>query len=426
MPKTGTKVSPVLRQGHRDRDVAATAGAQHNSTRADAFVIDDEVGICKFVSLTLHALGLSAASFHTAGDAVTALERDQPDIVFLDVALGEADAIDVIRSLGERGYAGVVQLMSGHRSSLLDDVHRIGVLHGLNMCPPLEKPFRKTDVERAVANLPLYDRPSVAVSFPPSLDPGLDVALASGWLELWYQPKIDLRTGKLTGVEGLIKYRHPTHGIHTIDRLLPEASAETRAALTEHFVVTALRDWSELDRAGMHFPIALNASFDALANVDLAALVRQNWPKGRNWPGLILEVGEHEVIRDLNLAHEIATQLRIYDITLALNNFGAGLSSLERLCELPFSELKLHASFVGGCATDARNAGICQTAIDLAHRFELTAVADGLHDDADLRVLQRMGCDVGQGSILGDPMPRAQLEAALQRHGEQHQFWLAS
>lgn len=424
MSKTKSRPSPNRLNGHGDQDLTPESSATRKAPCADAFVIDDEVGICDFIACTLEALGLTAESFHTARDAVEALKGSRPEIVFLDVALGDSDAVDVIRSLGELNYAGVVQLMSGHRSALLNDVHRIGVFHGLNMCPPLEKPFRKEAVERAVASLPLHDRPSVAVSFAPALQPGLDRALANGWLELWYQPKINLHTNAVVGAEGVIRYRHPTHGIHAIDSLLPHASAETRTALTEHFVVTALRDWSELDRAGIHFPITLSASFDALANVDLATLVRQNWPGSKNWPGLVLEVSEHETIRDLNLAHEIATQLRIYDITLAINNFGVGFSSLERLCELPFSELKLHASFVGGCETDARNAGICRAAIELAHRFELVAVADGLEDPSDLRALQNMGCDVGQGPLLGDPMPRAQLEAMLCGHAQTNQMWL--
>jgi EAL domain-containing protein (putative c-di-GMP-specific phosphodiesterase class I) len=314
--------------------------------------------------------------------------------------------------------------MSGSKSLLLDDVHRIGALHGLNMCPPLEKPFRKEAIQRAVASLPLHGCAEVAVSFAPPVQPGLDIALANGWLELWYQPKIDLRTGALAGAEGLIRYCHPIHGVHTIDSLLPQASAETRAALTEYFLIGALHDRDELGRASINVRTALNASFDALANVDLAALIRQNRPKSEKWPGLILEVSEHEVIEDLNLAHEIATQLRIHDITLAINNFGAGFSSFERLRELPFSELKLHAGFVAGCADDARNAGICRAAIDLAHRFEVAAVADGLENASDLRAVQGMGCDVGQGPILAGPMPRSQFIAALGERARTSQAWL--
>jgi len=298
-------------------------------------------------------------------------------------------------------------------------------LHGLNMCPPLQKPFRREAIQRAVASLPPFSPPQVTLSIAPPLQPGLDIALANGWLELWYQPKIDLRTKALVGAEGLIRYCHPIHGVHSIDGLLPQASAETRAALTEHFLIRALRDWDELGHASINVRTAVNASFDALANVDLAALIRQNRPKSGKWPGLILEVSEQEVIEDLNLAHEIATQLRIYDITLAITNFGAGFSSFERLRELPFSELNLHAGFVAGCAGDARNAGICRASIDLAHRFEVVAVADGLENASDLRALQRMGCDVGQGPLLGEPMPRSQFISALCERARTSQAWFA-
>ena len=400
-----------------------TTGQRLDRAPTDAFVIDDEEGVCKFVSMALDALGVEAQSFRTAGEAVAALERSKPDIVFLDIALGGSDAIDVIRALGDRRYDGIVQLMSGRRSALLDDVHRIGAMHGLNMCLPLEKPFRKEAIRRTVASLPLWDRQEVSISFGSPFQPKLDEALANGWLELWYQPKIDLRTKALVGAEGLIRYRHPTHGVHAIDSLLPLASTETRTGLTEHFLLRALRDWDEMDRAGIHLQTALNASFEILAKVELATLARQFRPKREKWPGLILEVDEHEVIKDLSLAHEIATQLRIYDITLAIKNFGAGFSSFERLRGLPFSELKLHAGFVAGCAEDARNAGICQAAIDLAHRFEVVAVADGLENTSDLRALQSMGCDVGQGPLFADPMPRSEFMATLHERARTSQAW---
>jgi len=181
----------------------------------------------------------------------------------------------------------------------------------------------------------------------------LDDVLRKNWFELWYQPKIDLRTGGLAGVEGLVRYCHPKLGVHPIDSMLPQASTETRARLIQHFLIRALHDWEELDSAGISVRTAVNANVDVLTNVDLTGLVRQNRPRSTSWPGLILEISENEVIRDLNLAHEIATQLRIYDITLAISNFGAGFSSFERLRELPFSELKLHPGFVAGCADDA-------------------------------------------------------------------------
>lgn len=420
--------NPFVAQSHSHSSQKAlrpSAEERRAHGRPDAFVIDDEVGICKYIATTLGMLGLSAESMHSGEQAIAALERGQPDIVFLDIALGESDAVDVLRKLGALRYRGIVQLMSGAKSALLDDVHRIGTLHGLNMCPPLEKPFRREAIQRAIATLPLFARSEVAVSPAPQVQPGLDVALANNWLELWYQPKIDLRTGSLVGVEGLVRYCHPNHGVHPIDSLLPQAGTETRAALIQHFLIQALHDWEELDGAGIGVRTAVNANVDVLTNVDLTGLVRKNRPRSTTWPGLILEISENEVIRDLNLAHEIATQLRIYDITLAISNFGAGFSSFERLRELPFSELKLHPGFVAGCADDARNAGICRASIELAHRFEVVTVADGLENASDLHALQDFDCDVGQGPYLAEPMPKSQFISLLRERARTNQAWLA-
>ena len=418
--------SPLLTAPRPRRDRRGPAGTRPpQGATADAFVIDDEVGICKYLAMALDDLGLTTQSLHSAGDAIAALERGKPEIVFLDIALGGSDAVDVIRALGETRYGGVVQLMSGEKSALLDDVHRIGALHGLNMCPPLQKPFRKEAVRQAVASVPLWDRPEVTISLAPAAEAGLDEAFANGWLELWYQPKIDLRTKAVTGADGLITCRHPVHGVRTIDGFLAHASTRRHTALAELSIVKAFADWEELARAGVRVRTAVSASFDALASVDLMALARQNRPRSQSWPGLILRISEHEVIKDINLAHEIATQLRIYDIELAIENFGAGFSSFERLRELPFSELRLHPGFVAGCARDGRNAGICRAAIELAHRFDIVAVADGLASEDDLRALRSMGCDAGLGPLFAEPMPKSQFIDALCERERTKQVWFA-
>jgi EAL domain-containing protein (putative c-di-GMP-specific phosphodiesterase class I) len=105
--------------------------------------------------------------------------------------------------------------------------------------------------------------------------------------------------------------------------------------------------------------------------------------------------------------HEIATQLRIYGITFAIDDFGEGFSSFARLRDVPFVELKLDRSFVRDSGSDPRNAGICQTIVNLAHNFGALAVAEGLENAADLHAMQRMGCDIGQGFFLARPMPKA-------------------
>ena len=125
---------------------------------------------------------------------------------------------------------------------------------------------------------------------------------------------------------------------------------------------------------------------------------------------------EDQIVRDMKLAQEIAEQLRVSGIKIAIDDFGAGYSSFSSLRELPFVELKLDSSFVKNCATDATNAAICQTAVDLAHRFGSAAVAEGIENAADLQALLVMGCDFGQGVLIAPPMPQERfLELLRQR-----------
>ena len=259
----------------------------------------------------------------------------------------------------------------------------------------------------------------------PTIKLDLEELLAKQWLELWYQPKVDLRTGMLVGAEGLIRCRHPFHGVVGPDCYLPSASKASLAALTEYVVLAALRDWNEIADAGAHLRVAVNANLGSLMTLNLAALIRQNRPKDSAWPGLILEVPEGEVVNDVGLIHEVATQLRIYGITLAIDDFGEGYSSFARLRELPFGELKLDRGFVDGCAGDARNAGICRAIIELAHQFGVAAVAEGLEDVADIRAIRDMGCDVGQGYYFARPMPKAKFIALLGEKTAASPQWLA-
>jgi EAL domain-containing protein (putative c-di-GMP-specific phosphodiesterase class I)/CheY-like chemotaxis protein len=372
-----------------------------------AFAVDDEEAITKFIVRVMASLGIETMSFRSAGAAIAALKTRMPAIIFLDVALEGSDAVDVIRGLGENGYCGVVQLMSGSDLSLLNDVRRVGERHRLNMRPPLEKPFRLEALRQVVKAANLEGRQTICVN--------LDEALSSGWLELWYQPKIDLRTRMLAGAEGLVRCRHPSGKLLLPENFLPGAGDDSHLALTEFVMLTALKDWNDVAAAGAPLLISLNTTVRSLERLPLSSIIRENRPANDRWPGLILEVTETDVVKDVALAHEIATQLRIYNINLAIDDFGEGYSSFTRLKGLPFSELKLDQNFVLGCATDQKNAGICKAVIELAHHFGTTAVAEGIENAPDLRAIHSMGCDIGQGYLLAPPMPKEDFVALLEK-----------
>ena len=245
----------------------------------------------------------------------------------------------------------------------------------------------------------------------------MDEALRNNWLELWYQPKIDLKRKCLAGAEVLARIRHPQEGLLLPASFLPGMDDDSLARLAERALLTSLRSWSLFDDAGFNLHLAVDVPASAFTNVPIAALVSENRPRSTAWPGLILEITEDQIVRDIAVAKKQASELKSCGVTLSIDDFGAGYSSFSSLRDLPFAELKLDDSFVKDCATDATNAAICQTAIDLAHRFGSMAVAEGIGSMTDLQALQVMGCDFGQGELVAPPMPQQRfLELLRQRN----------
>jgi EAL domain-containing protein (putative c-di-GMP-specific phosphodiesterase class I) len=233
--------------------------------------------------------------------------------------------------------------------------------------------------------------------------------------ELWYQPKIDLRAKRLVGAEALVRARRRDGGLISPGAFLPGAAEADMLALTERVILTALRDFEDCAAAGAALKLSVNVPASAFVKLPIAQLLREERPKAGNWPGLILEVTEDEVMHDLKIANEVADQLRALNCSLALDDFGAGYSSLARLRQLPFSELKIDRSYVTDCHVDKVNAGLCETIVELAKRFELKTVAEGIETPHESHKLQGIGCDIGQGYLFAKPMAKAAFVALLGR-----------
>ena len=238
-------------------------------------------------------------------------------------------------------------------------------------------------------------------------------ALREKWLEIWYQPKIDLKRKCLAGAEALARIHHPNLGVLLPGQFLAGVDDDTLALLTEHALLTTLYDWDIFNDAGYNLHLAINVPVSALLRLPIPTLVKESRPQIKSWPGLVVEVKEDQIVRDIKLAQEIARQLKVSGVTVAIDDFGGGYSSFASLRELPFAELKIDNTFVKDCATEGINGAICQTAIDLAHRFGSVAVAEGIETMADLQALQVMRCDFGQGVLLAPPMPKERFIALL-------------
>ena len=235
------------------------------------------------------------------------------------------------------------------------------------------------------------------------------------WFELWYQPKIDLRGRYLVGAEALVRARRPDGSLISPGAFLPGAAESDMLALTERVILTALRDFEDFAAQGVSLKLSVNVPASAFVKLPIAKMLREERPPAETWPGLILEVTEDEVMHDLKIAQEVADELSALDCSLALDDFGAGYSSLARLRQLPFSELKIDRSYVSNCHTDKVNGGLCETIVELAKRFELKTVAEGIESTHEAHKLQGIGCDIGQGYLFAKPMPTGDFVSMLGR-----------
>jgi diguanylate cyclase (GGDEF)-like protein len=397
-----------------------TAPLNDNLGQSSAFVLDDEPQIGALVCKVLEACGLAPRQFTSPAPFLAELEQSPPGLVVLDLSLGQSDAVEIIRHLEISKYRGKVLLISGRDEATLNEIAQIGEKHGLVMLPPLKKPFRPGDVKqrlvsqaadaaRSTAPAPKSDSGTLKIGLVQVVE-----ALRNNWLELWYQPKIDLKSGQACGAEGLIRARHPLHGIITPDHLLPPAGDPDYRPLTEFVVKCAMADWARFAQRGLPLKLSINAPVSVIHTPAFITLVRSALPDNPNFGGLIIEVTEDELIRDSEWAHEVATQLKLYNVDLSIDDFGAGYASLSRLNDLPFAEIKIDRSFVSGCASSQLKYGLCQTVVDLAHRFGATACAEGVETNEDLRAVMAMQCDTAQGFLFAKPMPAADFtEAAL-------------
>lgn len=235
----------------------------------------------------------------------------------------------------------------------------------------------------------------------------LRTALDREDLTLHFQPKVDLRTGTVTGVEALLRWAHPRHGPIAPDEFLGLAEQTNLMPDITRFVLRlALVAATALGRAGFPLTMSVNLSSSDLMDSGLPArverlLVEHDLPAER----LVVEVTENSVMADRTRALGVLRQLREGGVRVSVDDYGTGHASLAYLRELPVDELKLDRSFLVGVPHDIHNAAIVRSTVELAHALDLSIVAEGV-EDADCQAwLRRLGCDVGQGFHISHPMP---------------------
>ncbi|MGC1447501.1 MAG: EAL domain-containing protein [Xanthobacteraceae bacterium] len=364
------------------------------------------------MSLVLQGSSIDTEEFADSHTLRAALAQRMPDIVFLDVRPEANEAAECLAALGAAGYRGPVQLTLSRGVKHLTQIQAIGQQQHLHLLPVLMKPFETSVIVKMLQDQKLGQRPALAGRVD------LGEALAKHWIEFWYQPKIDLRKKQLVGVEAFARARHPEHGVLMPEAFIPAATEQNLIALSELALGEALKASINFSKLGVNLRMAVNMPVNALRKIALVDIVRSYQPRFERWPGLLIDVSEEQAVNDFELARDIAERLAPLNVKLAIDDFGRDYSAVMRLTELPFAELKLDRSFVTGCGTDSASAPLCKAAIDIAHSFGSLAVGVGIERASDALALVSMGCDYGQGFLLGQPMPEERFVALLRQRAE--------
>lgn len=254
---------------------------------------------------------------------------------------------------------------------------------------------------------------------------GILEGIAKGEFTLFYQPKVDLRSGRVRGAEALIRWCHPERGLLLPGAFLPQtAGTDLEFQLGEWVVTEALQQMNAWKVLGRSIPVSINVSATHLLQPGFAERLEskfQAYP--RLAPGdLEIEILESAAVEDWQRAGQAMRDCRTLGVRFALDDFGTGYSSLVHLRRLALDTLKLDKSFVGSMLQNPEDFSIVESVVSLAISFQLDAIAEGVETENQARVLRRMGCPIVQGFGIAKPMEASRIIAWAQEW-EQFGLW---
>ncbi len=240
-------------------------------------------------------------------------------------------------------------------------------------------------------------------------------ALERGEFVLHYQPQVDLKTRRMTGVEALVRWQHPEHGLMAPPSFIPLIEPTALVGpFTLQLIDVALRQMAAWRTRSIYPQMSVNLSARNLLDPELPAKVAELLqlhaiPAKR----LTLEVTESAALVDPERAVAVLAALRERGIEVSVDDFGTGNASIEYLSTLPASEIKIDRSFITGILEDPRADAIVRSTLDLARNLGLTVVAEGIETEAEMEHLTALGCETGQGYFFSRPVPAAELAGQL-------------
>ncbi|HEY2137946.1 MAG TPA: EAL domain-containing response regulator [Xanthobacteraceae bacterium] len=377
--------------------------------RPRACLADGKQHVRTFLAEALEELGFITGECAQADELAAVLDAQPPDLFVLGLSAGGIEGAAMLRTLAAREFAGKVLLLGRRDLPMVAAVRELGEELGLAMLPLLGTPFGDGNLRDSVAALAPVDE-------PPTSPVDVAEAVSAGWLELWYQPKLDVRTLSVGGAEALIRMRHPAWGVVPPAYFIPDDSDPHFRALSEFVIGQAVHDWHEFIRQHGQVEIAINLPIDFLHDPESVKMLCRQMPSHPAFEGLIVEINGTEILRDLPVMKDVAREVRFYNIGLSVDDLGAEWPSFADIGVFPFVEIKVDRKFVTGCADDGLKQMICRRIISLADSVGARTVAEGVETRADFLCVRELGFNMMQGFLFAKPMPARKFIRTVLNH----------
>lgn len=376
-------------------------------------VVDDDSFALKLLERQLAKLGLGeVVTCERAETALAALEADDPafGLILCDLQMPGMDGVEFIRQLVRIGYTGGLVLVSGEDNRILQTAEKLSKAHRLDVLGSLRKPVSPEQLKQVLENHParLAISDDARKAYAPE---ELRHAIASGELVNYYQPKVDIPSGRVVGVETLVRWRHVEDDLVFPDQFISTAEEHGLIdQLTRTVLAAALRQARVWLDSGLNLRVAVNVSMDNLVSLKFPDFVAHALREAGVPPAnLVLEVTESRLMKNPLASLDIVTRLRLKHIGLSIDDFGTGHSSLVQLRDMPFDELKVDRGFVHGVSRDPSMRAIFEANLNMARQLGMKIVAEGVEDASDWEFLSTAGCDMAQGFFIAEPMPATEL-----------------
>lgn len=374
-------------------------------------VVDDSATMRDMLTQYLQAGDYMVASASSGDQALELLKTEKYDVIITDLEMPDMDGYGLIRSISELDWDPAVVLISQHDERSLHSARELAMAYSVNLLGSLKKPVDKTELIATLNEVATTRSASYSGSETILAESEFMRGLMTDGLAPVFQPKVDIKTGKLVAAEAFARWRAPGGGLLGAGAVVRVAREKGYMdVLTYRMLELALEQQGKWKREGKIVPLSINVSSENLRKEDFADVVSGLAEQFDVEPSLVrLELAESDFQVDERIPLEVLSRLHIRGFGLALDDFGTGFASLMRLQSIPFDEMIIDREFIGRAKDDKTARIILESAVDLSHKLGLTCTCEGIESEAHLKMAREMGADMVQGYHIGKPMSPDEL-----------------